>query len=262
MKDDNCVKFKSCFNLSFWALFFFIGGMFCLTFVCAQEVRIGRQTWMVKNLEVDTFRNGEIIFQAKSIDEWKHAIENGQPSWCYYEFNAVNGMKYGKIYNWAAVADPRGLAPIGFHIPTDGEWTILINHLGGEELSGKKLKSRKGWKSFTEGGEKICPNCKDWSDSYKEKVPCNKCKDNRHIKVPIVIANGNGDNKSGFNGLPGGYWGWNKFDGIEDRAWWWSSTENDRITTWTRYTDHNYSIIHRAFSGKKNEGLYVRCIKD
>ena len=69
-------------------------------------------------------------------------------AWCYYENNAANGTKYGKLYNWYAVNDARGLAPAGWHIPIDQEWTVLENSLGDD--AGKKMKSTSGWESWTE----------------------------------------------------------------------------------------------------------------
>ena len=109
------------------------------------EVRIGNQVWMTQNLNVDKFRNGDPIPQAKTDEEWKKAGENGQPAWCYYDNSAKNGINYGKLYNGYAVFDPRGLAPDGYHIPSDDEWTELTDFLGGQELAGKKMKSKSGW---------------------------------------------------------------------------------------------------------------------
>ena len=73
---------------------------------------------MSKNLNVSRFRNGEIIFEAKTIEEWEKAGENKTPAWCYYNNNPTNGAKYGKLYNWYAVNDIRALAPKGWHIPS------------------------------------------------------------------------------------------------------------------------------------------------
>lgn len=111
----------------------------------SQEVTIGTQIWMTENLGVDYFRNGDIITQVKSTKEWEKAGKNHQPAWCYYENNKANGAKYGKLYNWYAVNDPRGLAPEGWHIPTDNEWKILSNYLGGKDFAGTKMKSASGW---------------------------------------------------------------------------------------------------------------------
>jgi len=86
---------------------------------------IGTQTWKTLNLDVATFRNGDPIPEAKTDEEWKAAGENKQPAWCYYENDPMNGTNYGKLYNWYALNDLRGLAPTGWHIPTDLEWTVL-----------------------------------------------------------------------------------------------------------------------------------------
>ena len=113
--------------------------------VLSQDITIGTQTWTSKNLDVSTFRNGEQIPQAKDAAQWKYAAENKISAWCYYEFNESNGKKYGKLYNWFSVNDKRGLAPAGYHIPSDAEWSVLTESLGGVELSGTKLKSSSGW---------------------------------------------------------------------------------------------------------------------
>lgn len=107
-------------------------------------VIIGSQTWMAENLDVDKFRNGDPIPQAKSTAEWEQAGKNKMPAWCYYDNDPKNGLKYGKLYNWYAVNDLRGLAPKGWHIPSDAEWQILENYLG-EESAGNKIKSTSGW---------------------------------------------------------------------------------------------------------------------
>jgi len=117
----------------------------------AQFVTIGTQVWMTKNLDVSTFRNGDPIPQAKTDEEWKKAGENKQPAWCYYNNDPANGAKYGKLYNWYAVNDSRGLAPVGYHIPSDAEWTKLTDFLGGNEVAGTKMKSTDGWKGNGNG---------------------------------------------------------------------------------------------------------------
>ena len=109
----------------------------------SNEVTIGTQVWMSKNLDVAKFRNGDPIPEAKTDEEWEKAGKNKQPAWCYYKNDTANGAKYGKLYNWYAVIDPRGLAPTGYHIPSDAEWTTLENFLGVDV--GKKMKSTNGW---------------------------------------------------------------------------------------------------------------------
>jgi uncharacterized protein (TIGR02145 family) len=121
----------------------------------ARTVNVGTQEWLGKNLNVDRFANGNIITHAQTKEEWKSAWKQKQPAWCYYEifgeykpeYGETIGRKYGKLYNWYAVTDPRGLCPIGWHVPNDSEWDALINHLGGPETAGAKLKSTTGWVS-------------------------------------------------------------------------------------------------------------------
>ncbi len=109
------------------------------------EVKIGHQTWMTRNLDVDHFRNGDPISEARTEQEWMNAGIQQQPAWCYFDNLELKGKIYGKLYNWYAVIDPRGLAPEGWHIPSDAEWTQLIENVGGEDLAGLALKGRLGW---------------------------------------------------------------------------------------------------------------------
>lgn len=113
--------------------------------------KIGTQVWTVVNLDVNTFKNGDPIPEARTADEWIKAGDNGQPAWCYYDNNPINGKKYGKIYNWFAVRDVRGLAPEGWHIPSDNEWSVLINYLGGEKVASEKMINVKEWKDNFSG---------------------------------------------------------------------------------------------------------------
>ena len=111
-------------------------------------VTIGNQVWTSKNLDVATYRNGDVIPQVQDQNAWANLTTG---AWCYYDNDASNGTKYGKLYNWYAVHDARGLAPQGFHIPSDAEWTILTDYLGGEEAAGTKMKSGTGWVSNGNG---------------------------------------------------------------------------------------------------------------
>ena len=90
-----------------------------------QEVTIGKQTWMQKNLNVSKYHDGTPIPQVTDPKKWAN-LKTG--AWCYYENNTANDTTYGKLYNWYAVNDPRGLAPSGYHIPTDAEWTTLSSN--------------------------------------------------------------------------------------------------------------------------------------
>lgn len=193
----------------------------------AQTVQIGTQVWMTKNLDVSTFRNGDPIPEAKTDEEWKKAGENKQPAWCYYDNDPANGTKYGKLYNWYAVNDPRGLAPAGFHVPSDEDWTKLEDFLGTDD--GGKMKSTSGWNSFTKGG---------------------------------VTKSGNGTNSCGFSGLPGGIRDLiGAFYGIGNYGNWWSSSET--INYVAPYRDLiNFNGYFYGSYYHKGLGLSVRCIKD
>ena len=106
------------------------------------SVVIGTQTWTTKNLDVETYRNGDVIPQVQDATAWSNLTSG---AWCYYENNTANGSTYGKLYNWYAVNDPRGLAPNGYYIPSDADWKILTDYLGGESAAGTKMKSTSGW---------------------------------------------------------------------------------------------------------------------
>ena len=108
-----------------------------------KQVQIGTQIWMAQNSNVDHFRNGSLIPQARTNEEWQKAGDNHLPAWCYYNNDPAYGEKYGKLYNWYAVMDSRGLCPTGWHVPSDAEWSILENYLGSE--AGTKLKASYGW---------------------------------------------------------------------------------------------------------------------
>jgi len=196
----------------------------CVT-VAQDEVTIGKQIWMVENLNVDKFRNGDPIPQAKTHEEWKKSGENKQPAWCYNENDPVNGEKYGKLYNWYAVNDSRGLAPDGYHIPSDDEWTKLTDFLGGEKVAGTKMKSTDFWADY-EGNS------------------------------------GNGTNESGFSGLPGGYRNYDgTFRNIGEDGDWWSPAEYGTDFAWYRGLYYDYGFVAR-FNYFKRNGFSVRCLRD
>ena len=92
------------------------------------DQEFGSQKWMTRNLQTSFFRNGELIKQARTEAEWLWAAENKVPAWCYYNQDPANGTKYGYLYNWYAINDPRGLAPKGWEIPTQQEYQKLIDY--------------------------------------------------------------------------------------------------------------------------------------
>lgn len=119
----------------------------------ATTVVIGTQEWMTKNLDVSRFRNGDSIFEVRTIQQWISAGREGKPAWCYYNNDPSNGSRYGKLYNWFAVADARGLAPEGFHVASDSEWSVLVAAAGGDANAGARLKTTSGWS--TGNGENV-----------------------------------------------------------------------------------------------------------
>ena len=109
---------------------------------------IGQQIWTTENLNVDYFRNGDPIAEAKTSEEWKKAADNGQPAWCNNEHNKP---EFGKLYNWYAINDPRGLAPKGWHVPSKNEVDVLIKFLGGSEKASAKMKTTEFWRNNGDG---------------------------------------------------------------------------------------------------------------
>jgi uncharacterized protein (TIGR02145 family) len=188
------------------------------------EVTIGKQVWMTQNLNVDMFRNGDPIPEAKTAEEWIRAGENGQPAWSYYNNNPDNGDRHGKLYNWYAVNDSRGLAPEGWKIPSDEDWSRLEDFLGGMYLEvGVKMKSIDFWAYYLDYG---------------------------------------GTNESGFSGLPGGRRRSDgRFDRVGSEGYWWSSTEDDTSSAWCRYLSYGSKSVWR-YGFDKDYGFSVRCLRD
>jgi uncharacterized protein (TIGR02145 family) len=104
-------------------------------------VTICNQKWTTKNLSITKYKNGDTIPQANNQTELLNYWAQGEGCWSYANFDAANSSTYGRLYNWFAVNDPRGLAPVGYHVPTIAEWNTLITCLGGTSVAGGKLKS-------------------------------------------------------------------------------------------------------------------------
>lgn len=113
--------------------------------------QISMQEWTTENLNVDRFRNGDLIPQVKTDSAWVKAGKAGKPAWCYYTNDTANGRKFGKLYNFYAITDPRGLAPKGWHIPGVGDWSKMVQILLGVDVAGIKLKSKTDWKQTIKG---------------------------------------------------------------------------------------------------------------
>jgi uncharacterized protein (TIGR02145 family) len=101
------------------------------------------QSWQSLNLAVTHFRNGDPIPEAQSDSAWQAAAQAGQPAWCYYQGSAAMGKKYGKLYNYYAITDPRGFAPDGWRIPSLSDWQAMNEVL--DLQAALQLKAEKGW---------------------------------------------------------------------------------------------------------------------
>lgn len=186
-------------------------------------VTICSQVWMTKNLDVTTYRNGDAIPHVTDSTQWANLTTG---AWCYYNNDAANGPIYGKLYNWYAVNDVRGLAPAGYHVPSDAEWTNLASCLGGFPAAGEAMK---------EAG------FMHWLDPNNGLV---------------------NTNSSGFTALPGGFRDIDgKFRNIGGFGYWWSSEED--VTPFARNRQLHYNDS-RLFSSAYREatGFSVRCLRD
>jgi uncharacterized protein (TIGR02145 family) len=217
-------------------------------------VKIGNQIWQSKNLDVETFKNGDVIPEAKSDEEWIRAGENNEPAWCYYDNDSENGKKYGKLYNHFAVSDTRGLCPTGWHVPSGEEWTRLETFLGDGE--GEKLK-RGSTERFTIRKDIRCSNCASWSDEYKSKEACHQCKDNRWVSVGKEYMG------SGFYALLGGRRNlWGVFSNVGYIGHWWSSLLFSDTDAFGRtLNEFGLGLITRS-DGNRTNGFSVRCLRD
>jgi uncharacterized protein (TIGR02145 family) len=186
-------------------------------------VKIGTQVWMLENLNASHYRNGEIIPEAKTDEEWKEAGTMNQSAWCYYN----NKLENGKLYNWYAVTNQRNICPVGYHIPTHAEWKILTDFLNIESGAGGKIK---------EDGTSHWESLSTEADNSSNFSP-----------VPVSFRNWDGS----FNSDDGDY------------CTWWSSTDRGTIGAWGRDRDMNYYLCRVAWHGNnRTNGFSVRCIKD
>ena len=188
-----------------------------------EVVVIGKQVWMKENLRTSTYRNGDTILHAPKNTDWS-GLQNG--AWCMVENSNSQCEIYGKLYNYYAVLDQRGLCPLGWKVPSIEDFNVLAQFLGGEAVAGGKLKD-------------VGTTC--W-------------------QTPNLGAT----NESGFSGLPGGQRSTTgKFGNIGNIGTWWTSSKNQNNTAWSislfAYTGGN--AVYKYYN-EFNNGLSVRCIKD
>jgi len=190
-----------------------------------KTVFIGTQQWMAENLKVSKYSDGTTIPNITDNTQWQN---NTTGAWAYHNNVAANNAKYGKLYNWYAVSKTtngnKNVCPTGWHVPTDAEWTVLTEYLGGEGVAGGKLKEvgTTSWNS----------------------------------------PNTSATNTSLFTGLPGGLRGDDgNYNTIGGYGNWWSSTESSTYDAWLRTLYYYYGNAAGG-SSYKNYGFSVRCLRD
>lgn len=114
----------------------------------SDTVLIGDQVWMSHNLNTLVFKNGDTILQARSNEEWVNAAKNTNPAWCYASNEELNGKIYGRLYNYWAVIDSRGMAPEGWRITSDEDFAALLLFV---DSNGEALKSTTVWEKVGNG---------------------------------------------------------------------------------------------------------------
>ena len=183
-------------------------------------VIIGNQVWMAENLKTTHYRNGDTVANVVDSKDWDELFSG---AWCDINNHSPNADVFGHLYNWYALNDPRGLCPVGWRIPTDDDWTIMAEFLGGEQVSGGKLKE---------------------TDTLYWHSP-----------------NTGATNVTGFSGLPGGsrqkdgpFWYFGYYG-----LWWTSTEENPEVAFYRSMSYDNTALFSNHF--RKNCGLAVRCIK-
>jgi uncharacterized protein (TIGR02145 family) len=191
-----------------------------------KTIVIGTQEWMAENLKTSIYRNGDAIPTNLSDSEWA-ATTSG--AWSYYNNDESFACPYGKLYNWFACTDARVLCPVGWHVPTDAEWTVLTDFLGGLGVAGGKMKSTGTIEA--ESGLWYSPNL--------ESI-----------------------NSSGFSIIPGGsrdYVGDSNYVGTS--GLWWSATEAVAGYAWYRNLYYSDGSVGQ-FNSYEQSGFSVRCLRD
>jgi uncharacterized protein (TIGR02145 family) len=179
------------------------------------------QEWMAENLRTTSYANGDPIPNVSDATQWRNLTTG---AWAHYDNDNPNESSYGKLYNWYAVSDSRNMCPTGWRVPSDSDWTDLINYLGGAAVAGGKMKSvgSQYWQS----------------------------------------PNTSATDESGFSGLPGGYrTDVGDFITIRSNGNWWSSTELHSNYAWYYLLNSRNGIVSKEYNYYRS-GLSVRCIKD
>jgi uncharacterized protein (TIGR02145 family) len=189
-----------------------------------QTVIIGDQEWMAENLVTAFYSNGDPIPNVPDAMEWSQLQYNG--AWCDYNNTPSFSKIYGKLYNWHAVADPRNVCPTGWHVPSNNDFIVLTDYLGGPQIAGGKLKETgmDHWKS---------PNTGATNETGFAFLPS-----------PQRFESGNF-----------------VYEFNRDAGFLWTTTSNNRTVGWLWSAGYN-STDMQNFSIDMNRGFPVRCIKD
>ena len=184
-------------------------------------VKIGTQTWMAENLKTTKYNDGTPITNVTDNASWA-ALTTG--AYCDYYNTPGNSDTYGRLYNWFAVNTGK-LAPFGWHVPTDAEWTTLTDYLGGLTVAGGKLKET---------------GTSHW-----------------------VTPNTGATNSTGFTALPSGdrYYLGGMFGDVGYRGYYWSSTAYNDTYAWNRGLFYDYATVGHL-SNRKQNGFSVWCVRD
>lgn len=193
-------------------------------------VKINNLLWMTENLNTFTYCNGDSIPEIKPTKDWRDAKSG---AWCYYNNDQKYGEMYGKLYNWYAVNDNRGLCPCGWRVASDSDFTNLVEAYGGKYISVNYLKSDTNWKSGLEGN-----NLSSFNAMPGGFRP---------------TPEGGGEEKNDFDGLTGGVW--------------WSSTRAKKTLNLDFLNKTSWGLdIGFENSYRANDGWFVgksvRCVKD
>lgn len=187
-----------------------------------KTIVIGTQEWMAENLKVAYYRNGDPIPEVTDNVQWEI---NYSGAYCFMNNDSASSeCPYGRLYNWYAAADPRGICPTGWHVPNDAEWTLLENYLGGSAYAGGKLKS-------TDHQYWAVPNFADNSTGFSA-VPSSRRSDAQGFFYPF-----------------GG------------EAYFWTSTETSLYFALNRALSFSQVLVYR-FNYSKTNGHSIRCLRD
>ncbi len=210
-----------------------------------QTVIIGEQEWMAENLRVTKYNNGDAIPTGLNANDW-----GSTTSGAYAIYNNDEDMleAYGKLYNWYAVDDARGLCPEGWSVPSDDEWTQLVDYLISQGYPNESDNPNGAGNALKSCRQVNHPDGGDCDTSEHPRW-------NSH-------STHYGFDEFGFSALPGGLRNTNgNYNFIGGDGFWWSSSEYSSTDAWYWYMISSFGRVYRNYFNKR-DGFSVRCIKD